>query len=130
MVSNHVRDALTDALTAFKLSPNAQTRSAMLSAAAVGVDPGEPGDQPSPQKVEAGCAFTRNARLCIRARKRALDRRVDRPIEAAELLIVPEPQRTSLMVVKIELLERATMKERKEKTRLAKTDCPDGHCLR
>ena len=32
-MSNHVRDALTDALTAFKLSPNAQTRSAMLSAA-------------------------------------------------------------------------------------------------
>jgi WD40 repeat protein len=33
IVSNHIRDALTDALTAFKLSPNAQTRSAMLSAA-------------------------------------------------------------------------------------------------
>jgi WD40 repeat protein len=33
IVSNHVRDALSDALTAFKLSQNAQTRSAMLSAA-------------------------------------------------------------------------------------------------
>ena len=73
---------------------------------AVGVDAGEPRDQPAAQQREARLAVAGNARIGVGARKRALDRGVDRALEAAELFVVGEPQRAGLAIVEIELLER------------------------
>ena len=72
---------------------------------AVGVDSGEPGDQPAPQEGEARLAVAGNARSASARAKRALDRRVDRALEAARLFIVREPQRAGLAIVEIKLLE-------------------------
>ena len=45
---------------------------------AVGVDAGEPGDQPASQQSEPRLAVAGNARIGVRARERPLDGRIDR----------------------------------------------------
>ena len=72
---------------------------------AVGVNAGEPGDQPPPQQAKTRLVVAGNARVGVSTGERALGRRIDCALQTAKLFVVGEPQRASLAVVEIELFE-------------------------
>ena len=71
----------------------------------VGVDAGEPGDQAAPQQRLARARARCGMRGSASARtKRPLDRGVDRALEAAEILVILQPQRAGAAIVEEQLL--------------------------
>ena len=70
-----------------------------------GSTPASQGMSPAAAAPRAPCAPW-DARVGVGAREGALDRGVDRALEAAEILVVPQPQRAGAAIVEEQLFER------------------------
>ena len=75
-------------------------------ALAVGIDSGEPGNEPASEQGLARFALLGDARIGVGALEGSGDRRIDRAFQAAESFVVGEPQRAGRAIVEIELLQR------------------------
>jgi len=75
-------------------------------ASGLGIDAGEPGDEPAPKQSETCRVIRGNARIAIGGLQRPLHRRLDRALDAPELLIIGKRQSSPRAKFEIEPLQR------------------------
>ena len=82
------------------------SRDVAARALRIRVDAGEPGDQAAAQQRLARAPLPRNPRVGVGADEGARDRGIDRALQAAEILVVLQPQRALAAPVEEQLLQR------------------------